>query len=73
MKKIEFKKAVWYENLCNSCEKILPIKPWKSLEKQYDEVIKFSHLNITPTGAFSLAFIATLIIILIPLVFIVIF
>lgn len=73
MKKIEFKKAFWYEYLCNSCEKLLPIKPWRSLEKQYDELIKFSHLNITPRGAFSLAFLASIITILVPTVLIMIF
>ncbi|MFH8132405.1 MAG: hypothetical protein QW321_02250 [Candidatus Aenigmatarchaeota archaeon] len=73
MKRIEFKKAFWYEKACNYCEKILPIKPWKSLEQQYQEVIKFSHLNITPTGAFSLALLATLIVIFVPTFFIIIF
>jgi hypothetical protein len=73
VKKIEFFGKNWYENLCNSCEKILPIRPWKSLEKQYEELINFSHLNITPTGAFSLAFLATLITFLVPTIFIIIF
>ncbi|MGC8812350.1 MAG: hypothetical protein ACP5O8_02070 [Candidatus Aenigmatarchaeota archaeon] len=36
------------------------------MEKQYQELIEFSHLNVTPTGAFSLAFLATLVTVVVP-------
>ncbi|TAL48216.1 hypothetical protein EPN87_01080, partial [archaeon] len=55
-----------YEKLCNTSERILPLKPWKGLERKYAEAIEFSHLNITPKGAFSFTMLSTLLIIIIP-------
>lgn len=55
-----------YEKACSITEKILPISPWKSLEDKYYEAIKFSHLKVSPKGAFSLMIIATLLITVLP-------
>jgi hypothetical protein len=47
----------------------LGISPWESLEKKYKEAIIFSHLKITPKGAFSLTVLVTAFMIIIPTVF----
>ena len=57
-----------YEKLCGISEKILPISPWKSLIDKYYEAIKFSHLKISPRGAFSLIILATILAIAFPTV-----
>lgn len=60
------KKRNFYEKVCEKAEKILPIKPWLSLYQKYSESIAFSHLKVTPTGAFSLALLATILVFLVP-------
>jgi len=55
-----------YEYFCNATEDIFKISPWKSLKKKYKEAIIFSHLKITPEGAFSLTILATVLSIVIP-------
>lgn len=60
------KKKNLYEKACEKAEKILPIKPWLSLYQKYSESIAFSHLKVTPTGAFSLALLATILVFLVP-------
>jgi Flp pilus assembly protein TadB len=55
-----------YEMFCGTAERILPVKPWGGLDKKYAEAIEFSHLNITPKGAFSFTILTTLLIVLIP-------
>ncbi|MEM5797267.1 MAG: hypothetical protein QW813_01235 [Candidatus Aenigmatarchaeota archaeon] len=67
------KKLTLYEKLCNAAEKfsIFPIP--KGLEKNYREAIEFSHLKATPKGAFSLAILSTLLILLVSITFLVIF
>ncbi len=55
-----------YESACNRSEKIFPFKPWKDAERQFREAIEFSHLRITPKGAFSLAILFSLLTILVP-------
>ncbi len=55
-----------YEKLCGISEKILPISPWKSLIDKYYEAIKFSHLKISPRGAFSLIILATILAVAVP-------
>jgi Flp pilus assembly protein TadB len=62
-----------YEKACILAEKIFPISPPKETRKKYEEAIKFSHLNITPVGAFSLAILATLLIVSIPMALIIYF
>lgn len=55
------KKLTFYERLCQISEKILPISPpFKGVEEKYKESIEFSHLKITPKGAFSLSLLVTL-------------
>jgi hypothetical protein len=56
-----------YENLCKISERILPFGPWESLRKKYENAINFSHMKITPKGAFSLAVLVAVLIFLIPL------
>lgn len=58
-----FKEPTMYQLACNFCEKIFPISPPESIDKKYKEAIKFSHLKVTPRGAFSLAIIAPIFII----------
>ncbi|MCD6371303.1 MAG: hypothetical protein J7L39_01130 [Candidatus Aenigmarchaeota archaeon] len=51
---IEEGKPTFYEKLCRTFG-ILPIKPWKSLNEKYEKAIKFSHLRINSSQAFSTA------------------
>lgn len=51
----------WYEKVCNQAEQLLKIAPDPKRAKMYQESIKISHINITPTGAYSLAIIAPLV------------
>ncbi len=60
------KKFTFYERLCSTAGKILPISPPKPIEKSYREAIEFSHLKITPKQAFSLAVLSTILILVIP-------
>jgi hypothetical protein len=53
-----------YERLCNLSEKILRIKPNKKKEPEILDNISIAHLNITPSGALSLSFLAPIFIIL---------
>ncbi|MBI2138199.1 hypothetical protein HYU13_01295 [Candidatus Woesearchaeota archaeon] len=53
-----------YEKLCNLSEKILTVKPDKQKEQELLESLEISHLNITPAGAASFAFLAPLALIL---------
>jgi hypothetical protein len=62
-----------YEHLCSVSEKILPISPWKGLTDKYYDAIKFSHLKVSPKGAFSLMILATILIVAVPTVFTVLF
>jgi len=55
-----------YEKACNLSEKIIPIEPWKSLREKYYEAIGFSHMRITPKGAFAFAVLATALVVSIP-------
>lgn len=57
-----------YEKVCGISEKILPISPWQSLIDKYYEAITFSHIKISPRGAFSLALLVTILAVSIPTV-----
>jgi len=61
-----------YERACNTlgsaASRMLPLKPWQSLEKKYQEAMAFSHLRATPQAAFSLAVLSFLLILLVPVV-----
>ncbi len=57
------KKLTIYERACSISEKIIPIKPpFKGLVAKYIESIEFSHLKITPKGAFSLSVLVSLLV-----------
>ncbi|MDI6807205.1 MAG: hypothetical protein QMD14_05390 [Candidatus Aenigmarchaeota archaeon] len=58
----------FYEPACKLAETIFSISPPKGIKKRYEEAIKFSHLNVTPVGAFSLALQAALLVITIPII-----
>lgn len=62
-----------YEYFCNRSKEIFRISPWKSLKKKYKEAIIFSHLKITPEGAFSLTILATVLMIVIPILLMITF
>ncbi|MEM4336966.1 MAG: hypothetical protein QXG86_03100, partial [Candidatus Woesearchaeota archaeon] len=47
-----------YEKLCNLSEKILKLKPDAKTEPKIQEAINICHLNITPAGAVSFAYLA---------------
>ena len=49
-----------YEQICNFSEKTLPFKPDKKKAEAIQESINICHLNTTPTGAFSAAFVIPL-------------
>ncbi len=53
-----------YERWCNSAENILKLKPQDKLLPKLEEAINTAHLNITPSGAVSLAAITSLLLIL---------
>ena len=57
------KHLTYYETLCRLAGKTLPIKPDPKKEKLMQESIETSHLNVTPTGVYSLSFLIPLIII----------
>jgi hypothetical protein len=65
---LKVKKLSFYERACRFSEKILPIPPWKGLRDKYKEAIDFSHLKITPQGAFSIAVLAALVVLFVPLI-----
>ena len=67
------KKLSLYEKLCNISEKTLPISPWKDLTEKYYNAISFSHLNISPRGAFSLVLLATILSVGIPTFLLILF
>ena len=50
----------WYEKACNYSEKLFKIAPTPKAAKKLEESIKICHLNITPTGVYSLSLIAPL-------------
>ncbi|MGM5481026.1 MAG: hypothetical protein ACQESE_01300 [Nanobdellota archaeon] len=54
----------FYEQLCQTAEKALNIKPDKSKEKAYDEAIRTCHLNTTPTGIYSASILVPLLLII---------
>jgi len=54
----------WYEKLCNLSEKILRIKPSKEKAILMQENLNIAHLNTTPAGVISLAYLAPVLIIL---------
>lgn len=62
----EVRELSFYEKLCSISEKILPIEPWKTLSDGYYDSIKFSHLKVSPKGAFSLAVLAAILSIVLP-------
>lgn len=52
-----------YESWCNSAENIIKLKPSDKLQPRLEEAINTSHLNITPSGAVSLAALISLLLI----------
>ncbi|MBW2970776.1 hypothetical protein KY320_01295, partial [Candidatus Woesearchaeota archaeon] len=54
-----------YEKFCNASEGILKLKPDAKKAELLEESIKISHLNITPTGAYSFTILSTFIILFI--------
>ncbi len=54
-----------YENACNFCSKIVKINPGKNRKVELEKLINLSHINTTPEGTMSLAFITFAIILLI--------
>ena len=54
----------WYERAANLAERILRLRPGKAREAELQEAITICHLSITPSGAYSLAY-------LVPFAFIV--
>src|SRR3989338_7883197 len=54
-----------YEKMCNLSEKIFKLKPDAKTEPKIQESISICHLNITPTGSVSFAYLGPLIFILI--------
>ena len=50
----------FYEKACNLSESVMKISPDKKKLQEYQEAIEVCHLNITPTGAVSFAFLAAI-------------
>jgi hypothetical protein len=58
------KRLSWYEKACNLSEKILRLTPDKKKADEIQEAIDVVHLDVTPTGTFSFAILAPILIIL---------
>lgn len=56
-----------YEKACNFFEKYFPFEIKGNLYSKYQEAIEFSHLRISPKGAFAFAFYSTILTLLIPI------
>ncbi len=54
-----------YEKVCNFSEKVFKLKPDSKTEPNIQEAINICHLNITPTGAISFAYLGPVVFILI--------
>lgn len=67
------KKLTLYERACQISEKIMPIPPWNTLKNKYYGAITFSHLKITPRGAFSLTLLSTMLVVAIPTIITILF
>ena len=63
------KKTSTYENLCNSCEKIIKLAPGAKLKPELERAIQTAHLNITPEGAATFPIIAGLLTMLLTFAF----
>ncbi|RMF55240.1 hypothetical protein D6745_02805 [Candidatus Woesearchaeota archaeon] len=50
----------WYEKACNYCEKVFKIAPDKKKAAELQRYIDVAHLDITPTGAVSFAYLVPL-------------
>lgn len=57
-------RLTFYEKVCNLSEKIVKVKPSKEKADLMQEAISVCHLDMTPTGANSLAIVAPLLIII---------
>ncbi|MBS3131354.1 hypothetical protein J4212_02890 [Candidatus Woesearchaeota archaeon] len=72
---LEFKKQYMpkhlslYEKLCNFSEKIIKISPDRKKAPLIQENIDISHLNVTPTGVISFAYLAPLVIVFFGVLF----
>lgn len=53
----------WYEKACQYSEKIIKMKPGGEREKRLIKAIETAHLNITPEGAVSFAYLVPIILI----------
>jgi len=49
------KKLSTYENACKQAENLISIKPEPKKFKIYEDAIRTTHMNVTPTGVYSLA------------------
>ena len=58
-----------YEKLCNFSEKIIKISPDRKKAPLIQENIDISHLNVTPTGVISFAYLAPLVIVFFGVLF----
>jgi len=58
-----------YEKACNFAEKSLKMKPAENKEKDLQEAIDKCHLNITPTGAYSLSYLLPIAVALLSVTF----
>ena len=63
------KHFTFYEQAANYAEKYLHLKPSAEKEKQYQESIDICHLNITPSGAYSVAFLGAAAVALLGVIF----
>ena len=63
----EYKPKVmsWYEKCCAFSERYIKVVPDEQKKKEYEEAIKTTHLNVTPTGISSFAVVGPLIFVLI--------
>ena len=62
------KRFTLYENLCNKAERLVKIKPDQKKVPELLNAIETAHLNVTPAGITSLAYLAPFVVIFIGLI-----
>ena len=69
LEELKQKPVTWYEKACAFVEKVLPIKPSVKTKVKLEDSLRAAYINATPRGAFSLAFLLTIITLAVVMIF----
>jgi len=69
LEELKQKPVTWYEKACAFVEKVLPIKPSVKTKVKLEDSLRAAYVNATPRGAFSLAFLLTIITLAVVMIF----